>query len=148
VTREAKGAAIAWKVGDANNEPVVARMTRGFAMAVVGAESAPISIEAVEDKAWEAPAGGKIEVPLKITRRGGFTEALKLKAHGPPAIDSLKELEIDAKAAAATATIDLGPVKIPAGEHTFYFRGQTKGKFRDKETTMTLFSAPIRIVVK
>ena len=101
-----------------------------------------------QDKIWEAPADGKLEIPLRITRRGEFTEALKLKAAGIAAIDALKEIDVDAKATAATATIDLKTLKIPAGTHTIYLSAQTKGKYAKKDTTMTVYSAPIRISVK
>ena len=92
--------------------------------------------------------GAKLEIPLKITRRGGFEEPLKLKAFDAPAIEGLKEIDVDGKAPTATASIDLAAVKIPAGNYTIHFRAQTKGKFRDKETPITVFSAPIRISVK
>ena len=88
------------------------------------------------------------EIPLRITRRGEFTEALKLKAAGIAAIDALKEIDVDAKATSATTTIDLKTVKIPVGTYTIYLSAQTKGKYAKKDTTMTVYSAPIRISVK
>ena len=148
IVREARAAAVSWNVPDFNNEPVTARLAQEFALAVSGVESAPISVEAAEDKVWEVAAGAKLEIPLKITRRGGFDEALKLKAFDAPAIEGLKEIDVDGKAPTGTASIDLAAVKIPAGNYTIHFRAQTKGKYRDKETPITVFSAPIRISVK
>lgn len=148
IVQEARGGAVLWTVADFNNDPVRARFTRDFVVAVGSAEPAPITVQAAEDKVWEAAAGAKLEIPLKVTRRGEFKEALKLSAAGAPAIDKAKDIDIDAKAESAKATIDLAAAKIPAGEHTIYFQTLTKGKFRGKETTTTIFSAPIRIVVK
>ena len=107
-----------------------------------------MSVAAPEDKRWEIAAGGKIDIPLKITRRGEFKEALKLKAMGAPGIDLVKEVEVAANAMAATATIDLATAKISGGEYTIHFQAQTKGKFRGKDVTTTIYSAPIRIAVQ
>ena len=148
IVREARAAVVSWNVPDFNNEAVTARLAQEFALAVCGVETAPISVEAAEDKVWEAAAGAKLEIPLKITRRGGYDEAFKLKAYDAPAIETLKEIDVEAKGAAATASIDLAAVKIPAGNYTIHFRAQTKGKFRDKETPITVISAPIRISIK
>ena len=145
---EARGGAVVWTVADFNVDAVTSRLTGDFMLAVNGAEPAPISIEPTEDKVWEAPAGGKIEIPLRITRRGEFKEALKLKAAGTASIDALKEIDVDPKATTATAMIDLKTVKIPAGIHTIYLSAQTKGKYAKKDTTITVYSAPIRIAVQ
>ena len=117
-------------------------------VAVGSTEAAPISVQPVADKVWEVVSGAKLEIPLKIARRGEFKEALKLKAAGAPAIDAAKEIDVDAKADTVTAVIDLATAKIPAGGHTIYFQALTKGKFRGKDTTTTMFSAPIRMTVK
>jgi hypothetical protein len=148
IVREARAAVVTWNVPDFNNEPVPARLTQELALAVCDGDPAPISVEPAEDKTWEVAVGAKLEIPLKVTRRGGFGEPLKLKAFGAPAIETLKEIDIDPTATAATAGIDLATVKIPGGEHTIHFRAQTKGKFRGKDLAITLFSAPMRIVVK
>ena len=148
LVREARGGTVRWSVADFSAEQVGTRLTGDFMLAVSGSETAPISLEPAEDKAWEAPAGGKLAIPLKVTRRGEFKEALKIKGAGAPAIETWKEIDIDAKSALATATLDLAAVKIPAGAHTIYFEAQTKGKFRGKDVTTAVYSTPIRIVVK
>ena len=149
LTREARAGAVLWSVADYNNEPVQARLTRDFALAVSGTEPAPLSIDPVEDKVWEVAAGAKLEIPLRITRRGEFKEALKLKGSGAPGIETLPPIDIDPAAATVTATLDLATVKIPAGTHALWFSAQTKGKFRNKpDVTTVIYTPPIRIVVK
>ena len=148
VTHEARGGAVRWTVADASAEAARPRLTRDIALAVSAAESAPVSVAATEDKCWEIAAGGKIDIPLKITRRGDFKEALKLKAMGAPGIEPAKEVDVATNATTATATIDLAAAKIPAGEYTVHFEAQTKGKFRGKDVTTTIYSAPIRIAVQ
>jgi hypothetical protein len=148
LVHEARGGAVCWMVADANIDAVRPRLTRDIALAVSAAEPAPVSVATPEDKRWEIAAGGKIEIPLKITRRGEFKEALKLKAMGAPGLEPTKEIDVAANASAATATIDLATAKIPAGEYTVHFQAQTKGKFRGKDVTTTIYSAPIRIAVQ
>ena len=146
--RAARGGAVIWPAADYNAEPVSARLTRDFLMCVAGGTPAPFTVEAAEEKTWEVAVGGKVEIPLKITRRGEFTEPLKLKAFGAPEIEKAKETDADGKATTATATIDLTTAKVPAGAHVIHFRADTKGKFNEKETPYTVVSKPIRIVVK
>jgi hypothetical protein len=107
-----------------------------------------VSVAAVEEKSWEVAAGAKLEIPLKVTRRGEFKEALKLKASGATGIETMKEIDVAADAKTATATLDLATTKLAPGEHVIHFEAQTKGKFRGKDVVTTIFSAPIRIAVQ
>ncbi|MDB6175757.1 MAG: peptidase domain protein [Chthoniobacteraceae bacterium] len=145
LAHDARGGTVTWNIADYNNDPVPVRLTRDFPLAVNAAETAPVSVDPLEVKQWEIAVGGKLEIPLKITRRDEFKEVLKLKAYGAPGIEAFKEFDADA---AATATIDLAAVKIPPGTHTIYFSALTKGKFKGKDVTLTVYSAPIEIVVK
>jgi hypothetical protein len=55
---------------------------------------------------------------------------------------------VDAKAETTTVSLDLKALKIPAGESTIFFTTQTKGKYRGKDVTTTIYSAPIRIAIQ
>ena len=146
--REASGGSVVWSVADFNIDAVPSRLTADFCIAVNGAEAAPIRIEAAEDKVWQAAKDTKLDIPLRITRTGEFKEALKLKASGVAGVEALKEIDVDAKATTATATLDLKALKLPAGESTIFFSTQTKGKYAKKDVTMTVYSAPIRISIQ
>ena len=148
VSREARGGAVRWAVADSNNDVIRPRLTRDIPLAVGSAEPAPISVTVAEDKRWEVVAGAKLDIPLKIARRGEFKEALKLKAGGAPGIDPLKEFDAAPDAATVTASLDLAVAKIPVGEHTIYFSAQTKGKFRGKDVITTIYSTPVRLAVQ
>ena len=67
---------------------------------------------------------------LKVTRRGEFKEALKLKAAGPAGIETMKEIDVAANAATATATLDLATTKLPAGEHVLTVNALTSDAAR------------------
>jgi hypothetical protein len=129
IVREARGGTVSWNVGDYSTEAVQSRLARNFALAVCGEESAPISVATAENKVWEGTAGGKLKIPMAVTRRGEFNEGLKLKAAGLAALDSMKELEVDGKSTNVTLEIDLAQNKIPPGQHTFYLQTQSKGKY-------------------
>lgn len=148
VQREAAGGAVIWTVTDYNIDAVPSRLTADFSIAVNGAEAAPIRIESAEDKVWTAAKDAKLDIPLVIKRTADFKEALKLKAAGIAAVDALKEIDADAKAEKATVSLDLKALKIPAGEHTIFLTTQTKGKYRGKDVTTTIYSAPIRIAIQ
>ena len=148
VQREAAGGAVVWPVADYNIDAVQSRLTADFVIAVNGAEAAPVRIESAEDKVWQAAKDAKLDIPLVIKRSGEFKEALKLKAAGIASVDALKEIDVDAKAEKATVSLDLKVLKIPAGEHTIYLSAQTKGKYRGKDVTTTIYSAPIRIAIQ
>ncbi len=114
-----------------NIDAIQSRLTRDFVLAVSGVETAPISIEPSESKLWETSEAGKLQIPVKLTRRADFNANLKLKAVGISALDKLKELELDGKATNATVEIDLKEHKIPTGTHSFYLQTQTPGKYRN-----------------
>lgn len=131
VVGEARGGTVNWTVTDYNNEAIQSRLTRDVALAVSGVESAPISIEAAENKVWETPEVGKLQIPIRLIRRAEFNANLKLKAAGLPALEKLKEIEVDGKATNATVELDLTQYKIPPGTHSFYLQTQTPGKYRN-----------------
>jgi len=141
LVREARGGSVLWHVGDPANEPVQSRLTRDLVLAVVGAESAPISLAAAENKTWEASKGGRLKIPLKVTRRGDFTASLKLKPAGVPALDSFKEVDIDGKTSEPTLELDLAQQKLAPGTYTFYLQGQTQGKYRKNQEALQIAEA-------
>ena len=131
LVREARGGTMIFPVGNTDSERSESRVAREFALAITDQESAPLSIAAAEKKTWEAPANGKLQVPLTITRRGEFNEKLKLKPLGPGVAEALKEFDADGKATNATLTLDLAALKLAAGEYDFAVQTQTTGKYRN-----------------
>lgn len=156
--REAHPATFIRRIDDRDKELVESRLAAGFALGVTDRESFPVSIAPVENKVWEATAGAKLQIPLKIVRRGEFNEAFKLKVATPSALEALKEFEVPASGTNATLEIDLGALKVSAGTHRFALQTQTKGKYTppatqttpkpgQREATITVHSAPIEIKV-
>jgi hypothetical protein len=128
-TRDARGTVVVVNAGEPPTEAMRSRLTADFSFAVSGTDPAPLSIEPAEQKVFEAPAGGKVDVPLKLTWRAEPAGRMKLKAGGNPVFDNATESEVDAKAAAATAAFDLNKHKLPPGTHTLYVRAEGKVKY-------------------
>ncbi len=141
LVREARGGTMVFPVGNTDSERPESRLTSEFALAICDKETAPISITTAERKTWEAPAGSKLTVPLTLTRRGDFNAKLKLKPLGPGPADALKEFEVEGNATNATLTLDLGALKLPAGEYAFAVQSQTTGKYRNNPEAADLAEA-------
>ena len=131
VVRIASGGTMLFPVGSTDTERPEARVTRDFTLAICDQEFAPVSVAPAESKNWEAVANGKLEVPLRVTRRGEFNAALKLKPQGPGVAEALKEFEIDGKATNATFKLDLAALKLAPGSYVFAVQGPTTGKYRN-----------------
>ena len=145
VRHSARGAGINWAVGDYNVEPVSSRMTSAIALGVVGSETAAIAMTAGAGKPIEATVGGKVEVPVKVARAAGFGADLKVKVLGHSAFAKFKDAAI--KGTEGKVAIDLKAYKLPEGEHSLFFRTQSKGKWNKKDLTETFYSTPFRIKV-
>jgi hypothetical protein len=89
-------------------------------VSVSGLEKAPITIAPSEAKVFEAKAGTKLTIPLRLVWRGEYTAGLKLKTFGA-GFEKTKELEIPNKATTAEAVLDLAALKTPPGQYTIGF---------------------------
>ncbi|MBI4662836.1 MAG: hypothetical protein HY735_28810 [Verrucomicrobia bacterium] len=128
--REAREADVNWTVPDYNSEPVTSRIRGDLMLAVSDQEAAPVSIFAAEEKVWETSLAGKLQIPLKVQRRGEFNDTIKLKAAGLSALDPMKEVDVANSTNAVMLSLDLTQLKVPVGVHSFHLQAQTKGKYR------------------
>ncbi|MBK7997137.1 MAG: PPC domain-containing protein [Verrucomicrobia bacterium] len=144
IVREVRGGTVVFNVGNYDAERPESRLTREFALGITSKETAPLSILPGERKTWEAPANGKLEIPLKIVRRGEFNAKLKLKPVGPGTADALKEFETDEKATNATLKLDLAALKLAAGEYQFVVQTQTGGKYRNNPDAAAFAEAALK----
>ena len=130
LVRTARGGTMRFPVASTDTERPESRATAEFALAISDQESAPITIAAAKSK-WEAVANTKLEIPLRVTRRGDFNAAFKLKPLGPGVQDSLKEFDVDAKATNVALKLDLAALKLAPGTYVFSAQGLTDGKYRN-----------------
>ncbi len=140
VTRPVQLASMAWPVRDASGEIPKPRLMADVPISVTDAEGAPITIAAREDKVWEAKAGEKLTIPLKLTWRNEVSGQLRLRPYGT-AITGLKPLEIASKAETAELVLDLAALKTAPGEHTIAFASGYVVKYRQNPAAVVLAEA-------
>ena len=142
------------RVGDYNNEPVLARLAKGSVLSVNGSDPEPVRVTPVGQALFKAPANGKVKIPLGIERHGEFTANFKLKAYGVSQLDKLGELEVKKDQKEATLEVDLAKLKVPPGRHEFHLESTVKGKYhypslngkmsdKKRDVTYRLFTMPI-----
>ncbi|MCF7762672.1 MAG: PPC domain-containing protein, partial [Verrucomicrobia bacterium] len=128
--REASGAGVIWTVGDYNAESVKSRSTREVVLGVSEVEAAPIEIRVEPATLRESWVGGVLEIPVTVIRRGDFNGEIKMLAGGDSRIAKLREFQVKAGETNAMTQLNLTDLKVPVGEFTFHFFGQTNGKYQ------------------
>jgi hypothetical protein len=128
VRRPCELASMRWPVKDHGGDIPAPRLFADLPVSVGGTEPAPITIRAAGKKVWEAKAGEKLTIPLRLIRRGEFSgAAIQLKAFGV----GFEKCSVEAglKADTHDAVLDLAALKIPAGDHTIAFYGRAVSKY-------------------
>ncbi len=140
VTRPCHLASMTWPVRDASGEIPKPRLMADVPISVTDAEGAPITIASREDKVWEAKAGDKLTIPLKLTWRSEVSGQLHLRPYGA-AISGLKPVEVAAKAETAELVLDLATLKPAPGEHTIALASGYVAKYRHNPGAVVLAEA-------
>ncbi len=129
VARESRYASIIW--GSANRQQSLPefRLLRSFQLSVTDKETEPAFVSIGEDKVYETALGGNLEIPLSVTRRGDFKEAIKLTAVGLPNELKPKEVNLAADAKDGKFELQINQQNTKPGTYTFYMKGETKRKY-------------------
>ncbi len=148
LARFARGASVRWPIADYNNDTPSVRLSRGDGVVVAtSASAAPLALLPQSGAVLEATAGGKIEVPLKVSRSADFKDVLKIKSAGAAGLDALKEIDADAKSEIVKIPLDLAAIKLPEGLHSVYFTTQAKAKVSGRDVVTTVYSPVVQIQV-
>lgn len=130
VAHEARGGSVLWQAQvQQQNQTADARMTRNIALAVCGTEDAPYNVELAEEKVFGASRAGKLEIPLKATRRGDFKGAIALVAVGLPQNVKINNMNIDAGKSDAKLAFDI-PNNAPVGTYSFYLTAASQVPYK------------------
>jgi hypothetical protein len=152
VSKVARGATVVRATPDITKGAVYTRLTKEVPLGVV-ASDAPVLIEP-EAPLYEVDVKGKLSVPLKVTRRDAFADAVKLTALGlvdatPPTAD------VAAKAAASKFEVDVTKLKLTPGDYAVVLQGTAKfkpksddPKAKPKEAVAVIHSKPFTLRVK
>lgn len=128
LVRYARSGVVVWDTGNRTLQPVNYRASRDLAFAVIDQDPDKALIDVGDDKVWETSLGGKLEIPVKVTRREDFKSDISLVP-----IDAANEFKpgnIAVKAAEADAklALDIKNKATKPGVYTFYLRADTKIK--------------------
>jgi hypothetical protein len=130
VTRPCRLASVVWAIDYAPNDFPRSRLTADVPVSVTDFEKATASIAAAEAKVWEAQAGEKLTIPLRITWREEFNGAsITLKPFGT-VFAGVKPIDLPIKASTADAVLDLAAMKTPPGDYVLAFSGISVVKHR------------------
>lgn len=129
VVRTARVGTCVWGTTNRQQTPPEFRIAQDLVLSVMDKEMQPAMIVVGEDKVYETSRGGNVEIPVKITRRDGFNEAIKLTKANLPTEVPVKELNIAAGAADGKLEMQLNQQNIKSGTYTFYLKGETKLKY-------------------
>ncbi|MEX2140708.1 MAG: hypothetical protein WD894_15710 [Pirellulales bacterium] len=125
VAREARGGSLVWGSNDRNQQPIRARMTETIAIAVTDKETSPLKIELGAGKVFETSLAGKLQIPVKVTRRGDFKGNLKLNDVGSPREIRINDVDIAAGASEGSLALDVRNNLTP-GTYTFVLQAATQ----------------------
>src|SRR5262249_25257842 len=89
----------------------------------------PAFVQIGEDKVYETALGGNLEIPVAVTRRGEFKEAIKLTAVGLPNELKPKEINLGNDAKEGKFELQVNQQNTKPGTYTFYMKGETKRKY-------------------
>lgn len=116
----------------AQKKSAEARLAQDLMLCISATEQAPTTVLVGEGKSVEATKGGKVEIPVRVTRRGDFKEPLTLNAVGLPANVKAANLVIAPGAKDGKLIVETA-ANAPLGEFSLYLNAQTKINYvRDK----------------
>lgn len=127
VVRAARAGTIVWP-SQPNGPPGVARMATDLAL-TVSSETAQFTVTPGQDQKWEVSRGGKLEIPIKITRRGDFKDKVTFNPLDlPPNVQS-GNFTISGNQSDGKLALSVGG-SAPLGTYTFYLRADAKLSYR------------------
>lgn len=134
ITREARGGEVQWS-GRQNAVHGSSRVTGGIALAVGSSWTFPFAIDLAKSKSFATARGGKISIPVKVTRQGGFKETMSLKVNGLPKEITAKAISLDAKKNEGTLELTV-QTKANATRYSATIATATQVKFaKDKDAS-------------
>jgi hypothetical protein len=129
VRRNCPSASMAWPVKDHSAEVPAPRLFADMPVSVGGAELTPLSILPGQEQPFEAVAGQKLTVPLKLQWRGEFSAGpVKLKPLGAD-FAGVAAFDVASKAAQSEVVLDLAALKLTPGDYTLALHGGVVSKY-------------------
>jgi len=124
LAREARGGAVI-SMGIPQIQAPPSRVSRDIALAVTAAETAPVHVAVGDGKVLETYRAGKLEVPVKATRRNGFAGGLQLLPASTVHNIQIQPINLAGNAADGKLAINIPP-NVPPGSYSFTLQAITQ----------------------
>ncbi|MEC9092762.1 MAG: hypothetical protein VX438_08665, partial [Planctomycetota bacterium] len=129
VKRTAFYASVTWGTANKGQTPAYFRRTTDLELSVMPHEVAAVTVQAGSEQVFKTSLGGKIQLPIKLTRRLNYTEPLKLVARNLPGQIKPKDITIAKDKNDGTVEIFVKDKNTPIGTYAFCFKGDAKFKY-------------------
>ncbi len=126
IVREAEFASLTWDA-PSQNARETARVARNMVLRVAD-EIAPIEVALGDNPLRETSRGGKLTIPIQVTRRGEIKDKVTLAGYQLPA-GVKAEVKLDDNAATGELVLTVEPAAKP-GTYSFCVAGKTKVSYR------------------
>jgi hypothetical protein len=145
IARVARPAAIAWPVP--LNTPPEARLARDLWLAVLDLDTAPFLVELGEDKTWEMSRAGKLEIPIKVVRRGEMKQPVTLTALALPANVKAAAVTIAPEASEGKLALEIADKARP-GVYDLRLQAQAAVPYRRDPQSADVAAAAKQVIEK
>ena len=121
IVRVARAAAVEWP--SPINQPPESRLARDLWLAVLDLDTAPFLADLGEGKAWEMSRAGKLEIPIKVVRRGDMKQPVTLTPIGLPPNVKAAVVTIAPEASEGKLALEISD-KAQPGAYNFRLQAQ------------------------
>ena len=134
VEAQATVAALTWENIPSWNS-IISRLSEQLVLFVNDKDTLPVTFNVGTDQPLVMARGGKLPLPIAVTRRPGGADKAVLRAQGLPPKVTLADVTIEGNANEAKPELVIA-ADAPVGEATLWFQVETKVKFRNNPQAM------------
>ncbi len=139
--RPARTGTVVWGTQNRQQNPPTYRATRDLVLCVIDQEPARALLEIGAGTLVETAVGGKIELPVKVTRRGELKDPLQLVAVNLPNEIKPKDITINNDQNEGKFELELNNQNIKPGVYTFCMRADSKINYARNPESLTAAEA-------
>ncbi len=118
---------------------IESRLAANLSLCVNAQDTAPLLVALGDGQTLEMSRGGKLQFPIKVTRRSGSGKCTLRPQNLPPKV-TLGEIAVEGDKSEATAELTVAP-DTPLGEYTFWMQNETPFKWRPNPQALTAAEA-------
>ena len=123
IVRQARGGSVVWSTANRTQIPATFRLTGDLALSVLAHESDPAIVKVGDGSVIETSKGGKVELPVKVTRPSGHNVDIKLVATNVPGELKPGDITVKGNTADGKLTLQATNNNLKPGFYVFYLKG-------------------------